>query len=178
MSKKKKKLKDDDPMPADVQAQADILDMQTPPPAPDPVFKDPDTKDIVEPAWPPAGVETLASPWLAEAPAVEQMQLFDDNHQIVDELEKFQQEITDQISKAYDAIVKKKIEIGILDGRKANIKVAIDMALALLGKEPPAAPKDEAEPESPQPLDGETKPEGDPVETQEEVPAAEGPAEA
>jgi hypothetical protein len=178
MSKKKKKLKDDDPMPADVQAQADILDMQTPPPAPDPVFKDPDTEDVVEPTGSPDVLETLESLVLGEPPAVEQMQLFDDNHQIVDELEKFQQEMTDQISRAYDAIVKKKIEIGILEGRKANIKEAIDMALALLGREAPAVPKDEAEPEPPQSPDEETKPEGEPVETQEEVPAAEGPAEA
>lgn len=153
MSTRKKKLKDADPMPEDVHAQADILDMQTPPPAPDPEMKDPDTADIVPP--------------VVDLP-VEQMQLFDDNHQIVDELEKFQQEITDQISRAYDAIIKKKIEIGILEGRKANIKAAIDMALALLGKEAPAAPKDEpvaddqAKGGIPQPPDAEKKPKKSP----------------
>ena len=139
MSKKRtKKLKDDEPMPADVQSQADILDLQTPPPAPDPDFKDPDRQDVVEPT--------------AEPPAGDQLDLFDDNHQIVDELEHYRTEITDQIAQAYDAIAKKKIEIQLLEDKRFAVKEAIDMALALLGKE--AAPAGEPATEATAPTAG------------------------
>jgi hypothetical protein len=141
---RKKKLKDDDPVPETTEEQADVLDQETPAEAPSPDFQDPETA----PDNPPAEVEIAA---YAPGAEPEQQPLFGKADEIINVLETERSSVRLLIGKAYETILKKKGEIADLEKRQANIDKAIEDCRAFSGPLLADAPE-------PIPAEGETKP--------------------
>jgi hypothetical protein len=165
MNVRKKKLKDDEPIPETTEEQADVLDQETPAEAPSPDFQDPETA----PDNPPAdeGIEREpCAVYPVEEPEPEQQPLFGKADEIINVLETERSSVRLLIGKAYETILKKKGEIADLEKRQANIDKAIEDCRAFGGPIFAAAPETiPAEGETKTPFDeifpaeGETKPE-------------------
>jgi hypothetical protein len=153
---RKKKLKDDEPVPETTEEQADVLDQETPAEAPSPDFQDPETA----PDNPPAdeGIEREpCAVYPVEEPEPEQQPLFGKADEIINVLETERSSVRLLIGKAYETILKKKGEIADLEKRQANIDKAIEDCRAFGGEtKPDAGPLFEPAPET-IPAEWETK---------------------
>lgn len=112
----KKKRPDDEPMPEDLNEQAERLEEEAPPAAPDPDYVNPETVVL--------DGEDDTTP--AESTEPEQQPLFGKADEIINVLETEKISVQALIDRAFDVILKKKGEIFLLEKRKKDIEKAIE----------------------------------------------------